>query len=451
MFERPALASHIWYDQLQDHRLNIVDSIHELQLESLDFNPSVHFWAGDQADRFLYHPHGKISCLVWHDSAGPVIQSSVVIDPEDETALIYTRRMSTNILDAVARQQGMPLDIVVVVMRRGAEYVANLTGFAGKTAHDVVWVSLADVHVTTVQSVLAEVLELLLRQLAGRSDLGRSVRELQGTLPLEVTCGLVRSPRQGTVVTMPSFLPGKPHIDDHISGSSSSTNQSFHQRRNWLTSGNPDPEYPAEYFELTDDMADVSHFQSIANLIGDLKRSIMRGFTPLKCGQPALIGVMPDWQSKAGDDEGDAGVVNVVFTRAVIQQAAIVICEDPERCANAAVIRQVVIVDPSDVEGTVATLSQHTTPAGDIDPVWTTRDLGINVRPKNSSKSSDPVVIWLDVRNRNMEPVELPLSVLAKVFKPTSVASQKKGGHQVCSHDTRLLSKIIQDIPCDVS
>ena len=435
MFERPALANHVWYDELQEHRLDIVDSIRDLQdeLESPNFNPSIHFWASDQGDRFLdVHQHQKMSCLVWHDSAGPVIQPSTVISHDDETAFTYTRRMSTNLLDAVRRQQGAPLDIVAVVMRRGAEYVANLNGFAGKTAHNVVWVSLADVDRKTEQSVLTEVFDMLLRQLgpaAGRPDLGAAVAELQDIVHTKVTCGLVRRKGQpAPLLTVSQYVAGKPQIEDHIANSGSTAGRSFQQRWNWLQKGNPDPDMPAERFTLTDDTTDVSHFQSIAALCGDVKKTLKDGLAPGCCGKPVVIGVMPDWQHGTGYD----GAGNIGFTRAIIQQAAISICEDCKLFANAVVVRQVVIVDPEDEEGMVAKLLLHTTPVGDRDPVWANQDWGkvpVNTKPKGKRKSSSPVVVWLDVRDQHSKPVEVPTLVLTKVLCPVAAGAQKKKGN----------------------
>lgn len=222
IFEPPALQKHVWHEDLQRCRLSAVETVQLLQNDEPSFNPNIDFWSTEQVENILNHGH-RTSCVLWHGISGPLIKPTSDISEEDESALAPdTSKVSANLFKTlVKRQREERLDVLVIIMRRGAEYQASL---CSSIAHNVIWVSVGDVDRSTEQALLDNMLEFLLEQLSrpggvAGSTLAVGFQQLidNGVIPAPALCGIVASSSQPARLPQLDCTSGPTSVIDHIS------------------------------------------------------------------------------------------------------------------------------------------------------------------------------------------------------------------------------------------
>ena len=191
-------------------------------------------------------------------------------------------------------------------------------------------------------------------------------------------------------------------------------------------------------FPIMEPSVDVSHHADAQSLQDAVTKALRQGTkrNPEKCGNPVVIGVAASWDGAAEDER------TAEYTSAVVQHAAIDMCENAQDKVNAMVVRQVIIISEDDSDTVMLSkLSKCIIPKAradavgvpDLDqgvqPAWLSQFDKDRIRcmPNLETKvSSEPIVVWLDTRNTSGEPVEIPLSVLTDLLHPNVGWAKKK-------------------------
>ena len=402
------MAKPLWARDLEGRRQAVVNHIKTVQHggphhDGPEFNPAVDFWSSEQGADFLSHVAKlqNTSCVLWHGTASPVIKPDYdvhevgsVDDASDDVELCSrdNYRMSPNLLATARRLQEEPFDIVVIVMKRGAEYVANLPSMGAQTARNVIWVDLGAAEGDAEKETLTALLEFVVERLAAMrkghpraedpagmlcGTLAQAVEEITQILGEGVTCGINQADDIADIPEPEPFPAGMPRVRDRFSNRSSDDKAlnllariSLQERWNWLGEGNPDCFAPqtATQMSTKEDLrgaVDIAHCDSAMVLVEKVRHAL-RVAKPEECGKPVVLGVAAGWPDAVDEGEDSSNFENSEHTRAVIQHVATHICEEPDAFAkDTIVIRQVVIVDigQDSKAALIEALARHVVPS----------------------------------------------------------------------------------------
>ena len=377
--------------------------IQSIQEKQPTFNPVITLRSADDASSFLgASADSQTSCILWRATAPPLARpgSKPTNEFDDESLKM---RFALPVLSAMVAQQGTALDLMIVVMNRGAEYTAKLA-LSEKIAHNVAWVSLASaprkMELRVIQQAIDMVMDVFKR--SSKVD-AAAIREafklnMLDQCPDVIDMGIEQTKAAYALKRLP-FAVGKISILDNVTDESLRKLDEFKQAH----------DDSASDFD-SGNTVDVSHFHSAEALF-------LRANKVLKNAMhPEVIGVMAGWEGT-----GDSMLSNIESTSAVIQHAGLKMCTAPHSVAKAIVRQDVSVPDITDVAAIKAALADCVNlakAAGQHElPRWASRlkANGTGVIPQR-----DPVFIWVQPRNNDGDLIELPISTVKQMLKPSA-------------------------------
>ena len=414
-FEPPTGSKHIWFTGLAHYQRGIADKVQHIQslAPGSKFNPAIDFWSPDDADKFLADSKAsRTSCVLWRAAAPPVTRPSARASANyDDSAMEL--KLCWPVLASIVAEQGSMLDVVVVVMNRGAEYIANLPELTDVVATNIIWVALGDLPKRRESKLIGMMFDFFLSlfQTPGRVDSARFKavykKMILDQFPDLVATGIVQSSAGVTFDRYP-FAPGRLPIRDMISDDSP-------RKLDRLKHG--DSEFDP------DSTVDIAHFHSAEALYKLMNKKLKNAW------EPVVIGVMADWED-SGEGHGAAEP-----TCAAIQHACLKMCSDRGAVAKA-IVRQDVAAGGTEAALVAAmreavTVEPQTLGKEKKMPTWTKQLLAEEKAHRGSNPvqaNQDPIVIWLQPRDDAGNLVDVPLSVARQMLKRASGVGNDGGG-----------------------